>query len=65
LIEYLSPYSPDYDPIEQAFSVIKAWLRERGIHESLDNASYYELYRACQVITREMTWGFYCHSGYL
>jgi transposase len=64
LIEYLSPYSPDYNPIEQAFSVIKAWLWERGIAESLENANYYKLYCACQIITQEMTWGFYSHSGY-
>jgi transposase len=65
LIEYLPPYSPNYNPIEQAFSIIKTWLRKRGIYKSLDNASYYKLYQLCQVITREMTWGFFHHSGYL
>ena len=24
---YLPPYSPDYDPVEEAFSAIKAWIR--------------------------------------
>jgi transposase len=24
---YLPPYSPDFNPIEQAFHSIKAWLR--------------------------------------
>lgn len=24
---YLPPYSPDFNPIEEAFSAIKAWLR--------------------------------------
>lgn len=24
---YLSPYSPDFNPIEEAFSSIKAWIR--------------------------------------
>lgn len=24
---YLPPYSPDFNPIEQAFSSLKAWLR--------------------------------------
>lgn len=27
LIKYLPPYSPDYDPIELSFSVLKAWMR--------------------------------------
>lgn len=24
---YLSPYSPDYNPIEEGFSAMKAWIR--------------------------------------
>jgi len=24
---YLPPYSPDFNPIEEAFSAIKAWIR--------------------------------------
>ena len=27
LIHYLPPYSPDYNPIELTFSVLKAWIR--------------------------------------
>ncbi len=27
LIRYLPPYSPDFNPIELTFSVLKAWLR--------------------------------------
>jgi len=26
-IRYLSPYSPDFNPIELSFSVLKAWVR--------------------------------------
>jgi transposase len=29
-VHFLPPYSPDYNPIEQAFSVYKAWLRKNG-----------------------------------
>jgi transposase len=34
---YLPPYSPDYSPIEKAFSKIKALLRKVGArsHEAL------------------------------
>src|SRR4051812_16293002 len=64
-IEYLPPYSPDYNPIEQAFSVIKAHLRRNGITFFGTHALYYELYRACEVITPEMTWGFFSHAGYV
>jgi hypothetical protein len=26
---------------------------------------YFELYSACGIITPEMTWGFFSHTGYL
>ena len=26
-IEYLSPYSPDYNPIETTFTLLKRWMR--------------------------------------
>lgn len=64
-IEYLSPYSPDYNPIELAFSAIKSHLRRQGISFFDNKAMYYELYRSCDIITPEMTWGFYSHAGYL
>lgn len=64
-IEYLPPYSPDYNPIEQAFSVIKAHLRRNGISFYQSNALYFEMYEACDKITPEMTWGFFAHSGYM
>ena len=30
MIEFLAPYSPDMNPIEEAFSVYKAWIRRHG-----------------------------------
>ena len=27
-LEYLPPYSPDYNPIEEAFAEMKAWMRK-------------------------------------
>ncbi|KAH7918733.1 hypothetical protein BV22DRAFT_1024078, partial [Leucogyrophana mollusca] len=64
-LEYLPPYSPDLNPIEQAFSVIKAHLRRQGIGFHHSKAVYYELYQSCNVVTPEMTWGFFQHCGYL
>ncbi|KZP25005.1 hypothetical protein FIBSPDRAFT_734831, partial [Athelia psychrophila] len=62
---YLPPYSPDYNPIEQAFSAIKSYLRRKGLSFLTGHSLYYELYQACEVITPEMTWGFFSHSNYL
>ena len=56
-IEYLSPYSPDLNPVEQAFSVIKAHLRHQGLSFYHEKSLYTELYEACLCITPEMTWG--------
>jgi len=64
-IEYLPPYSPDFNPIEQAFSVIKAYLCRHSITFFGAKGLYYELYRTCDIITPEMTWGFFLHSGYM
>ncbi len=63
-IEYLPPYSPDYNPIEQAFSVIKSHLQCQGIAFFQSKFQYYELYLACEVITGEMMYGFFRNSGY-
>jgi transposase len=62
-IEYLPPYSPHYNPIEQVFSVIKSYLRRIGIEGYPPSSAYYELYCAFGIITPEMTWGFYRHAG--
>lgn len=64
-IEYLPPYSPHYNPIEQAFSVIKSYLRRIGIGAYPTSAAYYELYSAFRIITPEMTWGFFRHCNLL
>ncbi|KIK76358.1 hypothetical protein PAXRUDRAFT_77669, partial [Paxillus rubicundulus Ve08.2h10] len=63
-IEYLPPYSPDFNPIEQAFFIIKAHLFHQGIDFYCSKAPYYELDQSCTCITPMMTWGFFQHSGY-
>ena len=30
LLEYLPPYSPDLNPIETSFAVLKAWIRRNA-----------------------------------
>ncbi len=64
-LEYLPPYSPDYQPIEQAFSVIKSHLHQNGQSAYSSRSMYHEMYAACNAVTPEMTWGFFSHSGYL
>ena len=30
-LEYLPPYSPDFNPIEEAFAELKAWMRRNYV----------------------------------
>lgn len=30
-LEYLPPYSPDYNPIEEAFAELKAWMKKNYV----------------------------------
>jgi transposase len=42
LIRYLPPYSPDYNPIELTFSVIKAWMKRNWVFLRQSCSSYGE-----------------------
>ena len=59
---YLPPYSPDYNPIEQAFSKVKGLLRkaESRTRESLIEA----MGRALSALTARDSQGFFAHCGY-
>ncbi len=59
---FLPPYSPDYTPIEQAFSKLKAILRGLGARtrEALEQA----VKVAVEAITREDAIAWFAHAGY-
>ena len=59
---YLPPYSPDFNPIEEAFSKIKGLLRkaQARTREALVEA----LGRAISAISAMDTRGFFKHGGY-
>ncbi|KAF8546959.1 hypothetical protein OG21DRAFT_1366576, partial [Imleria badia] len=59
---YLPPYSPDYNPIEQAFSAIKAYLHR---HKRCLPVSVMTIVRACQSITSNKAEGYFRASGYI
>lgn len=60
---FLPPYSPDFSPIEEAFSKIKALLRKAAVrvHGALVEA----IGRAISAVTPEDAIGFFSHCGYL
>jgi len=59
---YLPPYSPDYNPIEEAFSKTKGLMRkaEARTREALIEA----MGRALAAVTAEDARGFFGHRGY-
>ncbi len=69
---FLPPYSPDFNPIETAFSAIKAYIRRNGdLYRSkmLDAARdemdiYCELNNAVYSVTPENAAAWFHHCGY-
>jgi transposase len=57
---FLPPYSPDLNPIEQAFSSIKSYLRRYW-----QDQTFSIMDRACQNINSEKAWAFFRASGYV
>jgi transposase len=57
---FLPPYSPDYNPIEQAFSSIKAFLCRNWQDKSLSVMD-----RTCHNITPAKAAGYFKASGYI
>src|SRR5215212_6577558 len=60
---FLPPYSPDFSPIEEAFSKIKALLRKAKERER--EALVEAIGRALSAITVQDARGYFGHCGYL
>lgn len=70
-IEFLPPYSPDLNPIEEAFSSMKAWIRHNRNMVQADFVAGNEfsaemvLWDAIHSVTAEKAQGWFKHSGYM
>ncbi|OJT10703.1 hypothetical protein TRAPUB_12796 [Trametes pubescens] len=68
---YLPGYSPDLNPIEEAFSALKSWLRSNrdyvlGEIEGVVSDPYALIWEAVHtVMTPESAYGWYQHSEYI
>jgi transposase len=58
----LPPYSPDFTPIEQAFSKLKAILR--GLGARTTEALWEAMRTAVEAITRDDALAWFAHAGY-
>jgi transposase len=61
---YLPPYSPDLNPIEQAFHLVKAWLRRHEAEAVLPEARPWLIQQAIMSVTVEDAEGWILNSGY-
>jgi transposase len=59
---YLPAYSPDYNPIEEAFAKIKNLLRNAAARSK--EALLVAIAAALSAVTAEGAWGFFEHAGY-
>jgi len=65
-LEYLPPYSPDLNPIEEAFLQIKAFIRQNNdLFLAADvQAIMFDIYEALQIVTSSDAMGYFIHAGY-
>ena len=59
---YLPPYSPDFSPIEECWSKVKAWLKK--IEARTIEALYEAIEHAFDEVTRSDLVGWFRHCGY-
>ena len=65
LVRFLPPYSPDLNPIEEAFSKLKAYLRENDAAYSSTKAARLLVAMGFSTITTEDCCGYFRHAGYM
>ena len=65
-IEFLLPYSPDLNPIEEAFSKIKHFLQcHQDYYLAMtDDGIIFDMYEVMEIITPEDASGYFRHAGY-
>ena len=65
-IEYLPHYSPDLNPIEEAFSKIKHFLQCHQDYylATTDDGILFDTYKVMEIITPENAEDYYGHAGY-
>ncbi|KIK82232.1 hypothetical protein PAXRUDRAFT_154207, partial [Paxillus rubicundulus Ve08.2h10] len=65
-IEFLPLYSPDLNPIKEAFSKIKHFLRchQEYYAATRGDGIMYDMYEILEIITPDDACGYFIHAGY-
>ena len=62
---YLPPYSPDYNPVEESFGIVKNFIREEGKLIRHSNNMIRDLYECCTLIDSDVAEGLFRHDNYI
>ncbi|KAJ7018615.1 hypothetical protein C8F04DRAFT_875910, partial [Mycena alexandri] len=62
---FLPAYSPDFNPIEESFSMWKAHLCRHGCTIDQEDDPFLALLESTACITAEMAVGWFKHAGYI
>ena len=65
LVRFLPPYSPDLNPIEEAFSKVKAYLRDNETSYQCTRNPRLFVAEAFSTITQSDCLGYISHAGYI
>jgi hypothetical protein len=65
-IKYLPPYSPNLNPIKEAFSKIKHWLhRHQDYYGAAEgDAIYFDMWEVLEILSPSDAEGYFFHAGY-
>jgi transposase len=65
-LEYLPPYSPNLNPIEEAFSQIKHFLRRHQDYyvATTGDGILYDMYEVLDIVSGSNAAGYFAHAGY-
>jgi transposase len=65
-LDYLPPYSPDMNPIEKTFSVLKKWFkRNYRLAETFENVGLFMLYALREIHMSDIAVALIREAGYL
>ena len=68
---YLLPYSPDFHPIKECFTSMKAYICQHGVrfHSKIETGNkekpFMFLYEALNNVKAQDAWGWFHHSKYV
>lgn len=64
ILRYLPPYSPDFNPLEEAFAKVKAFLKSNEIAYQATNSAHLLVLMAYNTVSTQDSIGYITHAGY-